>query len=401
MMAVPKVNAGCILAKPLRERINIHYESDDDCVVFIRCNGREFQIELSPFFLCNSPLLTARYHKFVAAVRYRSWTDGEEGDSGEEDHPEDVQARFYDWIITVFKPIFSAVAPTVPPSFDPDMIQTGEGKPMLSEYLLPETHRCLLESENDEPFPIHMPDEESQFMEPLCHVDPDLASEAQEHVRFFDPSAVEVSFQRPEQALDDTPTQVLVDLDGSGDKVTCFFKGFGAGEFIPLERELEAHLQLLKSKVVPKVRVVRLLGVVAVEDGRVAGLLLPYVDFGGENDGVLDELYLRRIPVVLRERWVRQIKEPVQQLHEGGVVWGEATANNVLIDKNDDAWLIGLGGYYTEGWVDEEKRGTKEGDLQGVERIVEYLFSEEDNSESTASDYDFDSASEKAVQEPQ
>ncbi|EAQ90269.1 hypothetical protein CHGG_02204 [Chaetomium globosum CBS 148.51] len=393
-MSVPTVKAGRILAKPIRDRINIHYESDDDCVVFIRCNGVEFQIELSPFFLCNSPLLTARYHKFIAAVRYRSGMGGEEGDSEEEEHPEDVQTQFHDWIIAVFKPIFSTVAPTVPPSFDPDMIRTGKAKPMLSEYLLPETHRCRLESENDEPIPIHMPDKESQFMEPLCHVDPDLAREAKELVKFFDPSAVEVWFQHPKQALEDTPTRVLVDLGGSGEKTTCFCKGFGAGEFIVLERELETHLRLLKSKVVPEARVVRLLGVVAVEDGRVAGLLLPYVDCRRDNDGVLDGLYLCRIPVLLRERWAGQIKEAVQQLHEGGVVWGDAKAANILIDKNDDAWLIDFGAGHTEGWVDEEKRGTKEGDLQGVEKIVEYLFSEEYNSESASSDYDFDSASE-------
>ncbi|SPQ19499.1 863e6d57-c2f2-4887-aaf1-49a29f509a03 [Thermothielavioides terrestris] len=362
MTTLPTVNAGRILAKPMRGRVHIHYDNDDDCVVFIRCNGREFHIELSPLFLCNSPLITSQYRKFTAAIRGR---------------------------------IFAKVAPDAPPAFDPDLIRAGEAKPLLSDYLFPEIHRCRLESEDDKPFPIHMPDEESQFSEPLCHIPPDLAKELEKYVKFFDPSTVEVSFRRPKQALDDQPTRVLVDLDGSGEKTTCFVKGFGAGEFIPLENELEAHLRLLKSNVAPEARVVRLLGVVAAEDdGRVAGLLLTYVDCRSENDVILDGIYLRRTPIPLRERWVSQIKEAVRLLHEGGIVWGGAKADNVLIDKKNDAWLIGLGYGYTEGWVDNEKAGTKEGDLQGVERIVEYLFCEGYESASSEDEVDFDSASE-------
>lgn len=394
MTSLPTVNAGqCILAKPMRGRVHIHYDNDDECVVFIRCNGREFHIELSPFFLCNSPLLNSRYHKFTAAVRGRVEMDTEEeGDSDEEEDPEEIQTRFYDWLIAVFEPVFSKTAPDVPSSFDPGMIRTGEAKPLLSDYLFPEVYRCRLESENDKPFPIYILDEESQFLEPFCNIWLGLARELEQHVKFFDPSAIEVSFRRPKQALDDMPTRVLVDLDGSGKRKTCFFKQFGAGEFISLEKELEAHLRLLKSNVVLEARVARLLGVVAAEDGRVAGLLLTYIDCRRENDGILDGIYLRRTPTPLRERWVSQIKEAVQQLHEGGVVWGDAKADNVLIDKKNDAWLIDFGGGYTEGWVDKEKSDTKEGDLQGVERIVDYLFSE--GYEPASSDSEFDSASE-------
>jgi hypothetical protein len=327
------VNTERILARPIRGRIHIHRDKhvDNDCVVFIRCNGREFHIELSPFFLCNSPSISARYDKFMAALRDEGEMDAEE------EHPEEIVASFHDWLIDVFKPVFLKVAPDVPPSFDPDMIRSGKAKPLLSEYLFPETHRCRFESEDDKPFPIHMPDEESEFAEPLCHMRPDLAREVERYVKFFDPSVVQVSFQRPKQALNDNPTRVLVDLDGSGEMTTCFFKGFSPGEDDRIEKEVEAHLRILQSNVVPEARVIRLLGVLAVADGRVAGLLLTYVDCRRENDGILDGIYLRRTPVSLRERWMAQIREAVQQLHEGGAIWGDAKADNVLIDKNDDA----------------------------------------------------------------
>ena len=83
----------------------LHYSwdrADNDFTAFIRCNGREFQIEMSPFFFCDSPAIAARYDKFMSAVR-----DLLEGDpEDEEDHPEVVQERFYDWLVGVFEPVF-------------------------------------------------------------------------------------------------------------------------------------------------------------------------------------------------------------------------------------------------------------------------------------------------------
>ena len=228
------------------------------------------------------------------------------------------------------------MVPDIPPSFDPEKMRTGDATPVLSEYLLLEVHVCRLEAQNDRPIPIHLPDEESSFMEPLSHVHPGLVEELKQYVRFFNPSVVEVSFDRPNVALSGMPTRVLVELDDSCKKTACFFEGFGAGECLTLEKELEAHLRVFKSQLVPEARVVRLLGVVAVEDGRVAGLLLTYVELSREYDAVMQGYGLRYAPMPARERWVKQIGGTVQQLHDAGVVWGNAKAENVLIDKNND-----------------------------------------------------------------
>ncbi|KAK2668010.1 hypothetical protein RAB80_017201 [Fusarium oxysporum f. sp. vasinfectum] len=55
----------------------------------------------------------------------------------------------------------------------------------------------------------------------------------------------------------------------------------------------------------------------------------------------------------------------VHWLHEEGIVWGDAKPDNVLIDKDENAWIIDFGGSYTPGWVDEDKAETFEGDYQG------------------------------------
>ena len=45
----------------------------------------------------------------------------------------------------------------------------------------------------------------------------------------------------------------------------------------------------------------------------------------------------------------------------------------IYIDTEDDAWLIGFGGGWTEGWVDEALADTVEGDEQAVERIMQFM----------------------------
>ncbi len=78
-------------------------------------------------------------------------------------------------------------------------------------------------------------------------------------------------------------------------------------------------------------------------EGLVAGLLLTDVNHRLENGGLLFEDHLLHTPIPLRERWATQIQETVAQLHNANLVWGDAKAENVMIDKNNDAWLIDLG----------------------------------------------------------
>jgi len=330
---------------------------------------------MSRFFICNSPTVESRYRKFIAAVRGHYTYDGDMAtEQGEAQHPEEVLDEFHDWLITVFEPVFLDVAPDIPPCFDPVKLARGEARALLSEYLFPEQHRCRLEVENDRPIPIYMRDEESEFSAPLNDIDPAFAQELGQYVRFFYPSSVEVSFRNPEHALSYEPTRVLIELDSG--PTSCFFKTFAVGDYLGLDKELRAHLRVLKPPLAPDARVVRLHGVVVVDGGDVAGILLTYVNHRNENDGLLFEDHLLHTPIPLRQRWARQIQETVEQLHNAGLVWGDAKAENIMIDKNNDAWLVDFGGGYTKGWVDEDKADTKEGDLQGVAKIVAHLLNE-------------------------
>lgn len=74
-----------------------------------------------------------------------------------------------------------------------------------------------------------------------------------------------------------------------------------------------------------------------------------------------------------RQKWASQIRDTVEQMHQIGVVWGDGKASNVIIDEEENAWLIDFGGGWTDGWVDEELADSVEGDNQAVSRIMNFL----------------------------
>lgn len=79
-------------------------------------------------------------------------------------------------------------------------------------------------------------------------------------------------------------------------------------------------------------------------------------------------------PSSLKRRWEHQIGKSLQALHERGIVWGDAKADNVLIDADDNAWIVDFGGGYTLGWVNRDKAGTIEGDCEGMANISRILL---------------------------
>jgi hypothetical protein len=103
---------------------------------------------------------------------------------------------------------------------------------------------------------------------------------------------------------------------------------------------------------------------------RLVGLLLTYIENKGTLGGVAPWSDCTEED---RLRWSMQIQNCVKCLHKAGVVWGDAKPENVLVDMKGDAWLIDFGGSYIPGWIDEDKLETAEGDLQGVQRIDDWL----------------------------
>lgn len=142
-----------------------------------------------------------------------------------------------------------------------------------------------------------------------------------------------------------------------------------------LERELTTLLKIEKnlSAMSRTIRVPRLCGYVKdPERGCIVGLLRHWIApsiFGGQ----LGRIEITTISRERREKWASQIRETVDLLHEIGVIWGDGKANNIIIDDQDNAWLIDFGGGWTEGWIDKRAADTVEGDEQAVDNIMKFL----------------------------
>jgi len=171
------------------------------------------------------------------------------------------------------------------------------------------------------------------------------------------------------------PELVIADLDRSGHKTLCFFKRYVLEAEVPITRKLAVYKKVHDAKLWPDVRVSQLQGVVHIQDEdeeATLGLLLSLIDH--EEGMTLQSALQDDPPRHLRERWAKQVNHTIEELHRAGAVWGDAKSDNVIIDKDGNAWVIDFEGGYTEGWVDKGKAGTKEGDLQGLAKILDRIF---------------------------
>jgi hypothetical protein len=72
-----------------------------------------------------------------------------------------------------------------------------------------------------------------------------------------------------------------------------------------------------------------------------------------------------------REKWISQIQSTVTKLHALDVVWSDAKTANIILDRDDDLWVVDFGGGRTSIWVKGKLMGTREGDLHALGRILE------------------------------
>lgn len=98
----------------------------------------------------------------------------------------------------------------------------------------------------------------------------------------------------------------------------------------------------------------------------ISGILLEYV----EHRGALSDFDLRDFSKDVRRRWMRELEDGIMCLHAAGIVWGDAQPKNILVDNEDNLWLIGFSGD-SDGWVDEDKVRTVEGDVQALNKMLE------------------------------
>lgn len=148
-----------------------------------------------------------------------------------------------------------------------------------------------------------------------------------------------------------------------------FFKPVVPDEPGPTKREVRLLQKIEDLKL--DIKVPKLVGFVAFENSKTEamGFLLSHI----VDPVPLTKLLKSSVAQERRETWSKKTQHYVDTLHKHAIIWGDAKADNFMVDKDDELWIIDFGGSYTEGWVDPELSDTLEGDDQGLEKVQQAL----------------------------
>lgn len=315
------------------------HRDDRTADIAVVCKGKCFRVHLHPENLEGSPEVSQKYNEMMDSV-----LDDDFAGTSEED--------LLEWALEPFSEIFHQIES---PSNEPITLQ---------DYLFPETYNYVLCAVDDcmrvfldyrvpRSFGsgVTMEDDE---MYPACPR--------------FSPTEIEVQPTNDEQPLSIYHLKVVAGGN------TYFFKPVDAISRRSALRELNSFIRIEETgKPIDLIRTPRLHGVVHdPENGDILGLLLSWINC---NSTTLHCAMKAHPPEETRKKWMRQVSTTVKQLHEAGIIWGNATADNILIDVNDDAWVVDFGGGYTKGWVSEHNMETELGDSEGTLQILERTWS--------------------------
>ncbi|KAE9380834.1 hypothetical protein N431DRAFT_433066 [Stipitochalara longipes BDJ] len=319
-------------------------ESRDFILFTARLQGKLLYVEVSPSNFHNSPSAIKEFYKYFKVAA-----------SGLDALDDDLIYDFFDWALSPFLSAFQ--------NHVPGLQAINKTTTTLQDFLYPETYDCELGAVNDNL--IRGLFQRRDIEESYASFDfPDDFVQAMDKFQSVHPSQVEIYPQFPpdaHDAPDDQPSRVRV----SGQ--TLFFKS--AIETGPDSATKEVMKYLRIAELEADLRTSRLYGIVQDDKDPPIGLLFHYID----EESSLAWAVGPETSASLKDRWSAQVTNTLMALHKAGVVWGDVKASNVLIDKDNNAWIIDFGGGYTEGWVDREKAGTIEGDLQGLANIMDFI----------------------------
>jgi hypothetical protein len=155
-----------------------------------------------------------------------------------------------------------------------------------------------------------------------------------------------------------------------------FFKPVAADDPGPVKRDI-SNLHKLGKLSLDTIKVPNLLSFVAFENSKteIMGILLQHI----EEPTLLTKLLNKNVRRAKRAEWSRKCEKYVHVLHENDIIWGDAKADNSVVDRVDELWIIDFGGSFTDGWVDPELSETVEGDQMGLDEIKKALINPDKN----------------------
>ncbi|KAK2593681.1 hypothetical protein QQS21_008624 [Conoideocrella luteorostrata] len=344
----------------------------------LRMHGKSFSIVVSESRFRNSPqrvLEFQEYFKYLTSDEdaFEDYEDNvstghvdEEGASPDAGGHDDTAecggiaiGECFAWAVQPFIESFKSLAPKPAPA----------SKITLQDFFKSESYECQLMSLDDHLCSgnIQSSDMDYSFVPQGQTIDGNPQrheSLASSGFPIFALPELEIVSDYPDTIFDDEPHRVCV----HGQEY--FFKSFEeVGEDLG-RREIEKYEQIAKANFGSDVRTSRLFGIAQDEHFKIVGVLLYRID---EQTTLADAAVQPQTPESTKARWKEQVRKTLEALHQAGIIWGDAKADNVLVDMDGGAWIVDFGGGYTEGWVDKDNAGTIAGDLEGLGHIMHFI----------------------------
>lgn len=172
------------------------------------------------------------------------------------------------------------------------------------------------------------------------------------------------------------PTRVR---KSDSEKQTYFLKLVDSSQHSPVKREIKLLLEAEKQGLCEQIHIPKLEAFVSIDQSKtkILGFLLSDIP----SPTPLTTLLNSDVDECKRQRWADEVRRTTDLLHQHAIIWGDAKADNFLVDTDDELWIIDFGGSYTEGWVDPDLNETREGDEMGVRKIVDALRDPDEDAE--------------------
>ncbi|EGX87629.1 Protein kinase-like domain [Cordyceps militaris CM01] len=114
------------------------------------------------------------------------------------------------------------------------------------------------------------------------------------------------------------------------------------------------------------------------ETGVVIGFVREWVA-ASRHGATLRQIPMAKMSLDQRQKWADQIEDTMEDLHNADLFWGDCKPANIIVDREQNIWLIDLGGNFSQHWVDKELSGTLAGDEQGLLNLQKFLGVIEDD----------------------
>ncbi|OAR00868.1 hypothetical protein LLEC1_02735 [Akanthomyces lecanii] len=334
-MADSQINS--LVTTPRWSVIDFTFIRAEKCArIVVMCDYTFYVIQLRIYALRSSRLLQERFELFLEVAEKR-----------------DVEGYtvkdFYNWAVQPLLPILCEYAEVTPwPRVMVPTLRDFLHAPIMEYKLTAESDTLFLKPQRES--------EETRFMFGVRRPGIDGSW----------PRYLPVNLQLDEQdGLCTVPHKVVLP-----NRTPAFFKLVRAEDAVSLEGALQSYSKIRDVQLREWVHVPRLLGIVVRGDDSdvVLGLLLTFVPCGAAS---LRLALDKGAPQRWRRRWVAQIRLILSALHENDIVWGGTGPENVIIDTDQNAWLIGFGGG-EPGDLPSSRASTMEADLKVLERLIEF-----------------------------